>query len=162
MGLHILTFLLTQDISYNSLCGKLFRPLRIKQFIGRVVCPKLSKVRTCKVKIQILHGKNNLVKSGEFRILCFFSWSCFCVQCVFLYFRIQGGCPNLGDSTLFSKSATFLRSGNPDKMLKVQPNLGMGLRVVCLNFGHPALTSPFTKYIFFRVKNSFATIGMEF
>ena len=31
-------------------------------------------------------------------------------------------------------------------------------RVVCPNFGHPALTSSFTKYEFLQVKNSFATI----
>ena len=31
-------------------------------------------------------------------------------------------------------------------------------RVVCPNFGHPALTSSFTKYKFLQVKNSFATI----
>ena len=34
-------------------------------------------------------------------------------------------------------------------------------RVVCLNFGHPALTSVFTKYAFLQVKNSFATIVNE-
>ena len=30
-------------------------------------------------------------------------------------------------------------------------------RVVCPNFGHPALTSSFTKYKFLHVKNSFET-----
>ena len=34
-------------------------------------------------------------------------------------------------------------------------------RVVCPNFGHPALTSSFTKYEFLQVKNSFATILNE-
>ena len=29
---------------------------------------------------------------------------------------------------------------------------------MCPNFGHPALTSSFTKYEFLQVKNSFATI----
>ena len=34
-------------------------------------------------------------------------------------------------------------------------------RVVCPNFGHPALTSYFTKYKFLQVKNSFAKIVNE-
>ena len=33
--------------------------------------------------------------------------------------------------------------------------------LVCPNFGHPALTSSFTKYKFLQVKNSFATIVNE-
>ena len=37
----------------------------------------------------------------------------------------------------------------------IDPGAG---RVVCPNFGHPALTSPFTKHKFLHVKNSFATI----
>ena len=35
-------------------------------------------------------------------------------------------------------------------------------RVVCPNFGHPALTSSFTKYKFSQVKNSFAIIVSAF
>ena len=31
-------------------------------------------------------------------------------------------------------------------------------RVVCPNFGHPALTPSFRKYKFFQVKNTFATL----
>ena len=39
-----------------------------------------------------------------------------------------------------------------------QSDDGSGLhRVVCPNFGHPALTPSFTKYRFLQVKNSFAT-----
>ena len=34
-------------------------------------------------------------------------------------------------------------------------------RVVCPNFGHPALTSSFTKYKFLQVKRSFATLMNE-
>ena len=35
------------------------------------------------------------------------------------------------------------------------------IRVVCPNFGHPALTPSFTKYKFLQVKNSFATLVNE-
>ena len=34
-------------------------------------------------------------------------------------------------------------------------------RVVCPNFGHPALTPSFTKYRFLQVKKSFATLVNE-
>ena len=34
-------------------------------------------------------------------------------------------------------------------------------RVVCPNFGHPALTPSFTKYNFLQVKKSFATLVNE-
>ena len=34
-------------------------------------------------------------------------------------------------------------------------------RVVCPNFGHPVLTSSFTKYTFLLVKNSFTTFVSE-
>mgnify|MGYP000279282549 CR=1 FL=1 len=34
-------------------------------------------------------------------------------------------------------------------------------RVVCPNFGHPALTPSFTKYKNFQMKNSFATLVNE-
>ena len=34
-------------------------------------------------------------------------------------------------------------------------------RVMCPNFGHPALTPSFTKYNFFQIKNSFATLVNE-
>ena len=34
-------------------------------------------------------------------------------------------------------------------------------RVVCRNFGHPTLTPSFTKYTFFQIKNSFATLVNE-
>ena len=34
-------------------------------------------------------------------------------------------------------------------------------RVVCPNFRHPALTHSFTKYNFFQMKNSFATLVNE-
>ena len=34
-------------------------------------------------------------------------------------------------------------------------------RVVCPNFGHPSITSSFSKYTFLQVKNSFATIVNE-
>ena len=37
----------------------------------------------------------------------------------------------------------------------------MYTRVVCPNFGHPALTSSFTKYNFLQVKTSYATIVNE-
>ena len=37
----------------------------------------------------------------------------------------------------------------------------MNNRVVCPNFGHPALTPSFTKYKFLQVKNSFETLVNE-
>ena len=49
--------------------------------------------------------------------------------------------------------AHILRDENQDKNLSN--------RVVCPNFGHPALTPSFTKYQFLQVKNRFATLVNE-